>query len=276
MRKIYLLFITLIIVLGIVCSCGSRENNEGEISGNGSDSAVDEESKNSDSGFGSTVESSAASGIDSMIDTGIKDPPMSSQPDEIIYPYDYKTYEELIDALSKDNAESLIQQEKTLWGEKFERFVDAIGESGALKLPKVYGELLPIRENDKLPKISVFKQEGYGAPWIWFHGEIDGRTVRVQMAYPTNVEIEEGMNASEILELIFPGAINVHNYGKNGYDDVYLTDISLKDRTVSAVIFDLKNKDNNYVTFYYDGYWVEVYTDIPLDDTAFWGTFELS
>lgn len=260
MRKIYALFMTLVMVLVVVCSCGSREDNEGGISGNN---------------FNSVVNSSVDSGSGGVIDTEIEYPEWS-QPDPIIYPFEYTTYEELIDAFSKDNTESLIQQEKAIWGEKFERFVNALSESGMLKLPKVYGELLPIRDNDRLPKIDVFKQEGYEAPWIWFHGEIDGRMVRVQMTYPTNVEIEEGMNASEILELIFPGAINIHNYGKNGYDDVYLTEVSLKDRTVSAVIFDVKNKDKNYVTFYYDGYWVEVYTDIPLDDTAFWGTFELS
>ena len=201
----------------------------------------------------------------------------SEPPTEMMVPYSFDSYGELIANFSKEYAEtSIIQGEKELFGEKFKGFVETITENSLLKLPALNGELMPLRNEEHFSNIDVFKEERYLLPRIWFHGEVDGKRVRVMLTYPLHIEVEEGMDASQILELIYPGAINVHNYEETGmFDYFYLDEIELKDRTLSAVILKRKERTGMEVSFYYDGYWTSIYTDFSIEDKEFWQSFEL-
>ena len=99
----------------------------------------------------------------------------------------------------------------------------------------------------------------------------------MKIAYPTYVEVDEQMDASQILQLIYSEALNVHNYQESEYyENVYLEEIQLKDRTVSAVVFDYADRKGDSFCFYYDGFWISIYTDFKVDDKEFWANFELS
>ena len=202
----------------------------------------------------------------------ITEPPMDE-----VSPYYFYTYKELISNFHKECKESsVIQQEKSRFGEKFKTFVDTITENSLLKLPSINSELLTLRNREGYHNMSVFQRETYGLPWIWYHGEIEGKMVRVMMTYPTHVEIEEGMDASQIIELLYPGAANVHNYQDSGiYEYFYLCELELQDKTVSAIACKEKDRPWINVRFYYDGYWISINTEFSLEDTEFWKSFGL-
>ena len=268
MKRINFLILTLIFVIITICSCNNTEDmNESSLG-----SSEVQDLLNFDSNL---IKGDNASGLED--EETVDSSNSEVLPDDIICPYEFDTYDELKDAFSKGNSKSIIQSEKSFWGIEFKRFVETITENNLLKLPKVCGELLPLRDNDSLPKIDVFKMELYELPWIWFHGEIDGKTVRVKIAYPTYVEVDEQMDASQILQLIYSEALNVHNYQESEYyENVYLEEIQLKDRTVSAVVFDYADRKGDSFCFYYDGFWISIYTDFKVDDKEFWANFELS
>lgn len=160
----------------------------------------------------------------------------------------------LSDKANKKN--SIIQSLKSSFGEKYERFVNELTAKEHIETPHINGERMPVQVSNS--GIVLFSSDIYGLPWIWYqciYGEERIR-VTVQVSYPHVEEHEDFSNdlsTSQILSLIDPSAVNIHNYTEfEAYKKVYEKEIKLSDRTASAIVYELKNSDNMFVKIYYN------------------------
>ena len=107
------------LIVGFLCACENIETPGQGLTDNsvGSATIQSDNSTANDSNDYTTIDSdidvdkeqTTSSSTDSEVTDSSQD--FWSQPDDIIYPYHFKTYEELIEAFSKENTESIIQVE---------------------------------------------------------------------------------------------------------------------------------------------------------------------
>ena len=199
--------------------------------------------------------------------------------------YNLTSYDELAEVFSGEESTNLnasgAQFKKSHHGEKYELFFDTMTASSGPLLPRFDNEVMPLRD---IYPIMIMPSGVYGLSWIWYSCLWNNEEIRVRTAYPSYngiTGITEEMNTSEIIEFIYPDALNVHNYKKlkfkkYGYESVYEEPLQISGTTVSAVYFVMKSEQNFYVTFFYKDMLVIVEAKESVLTEEFWNSFDLS
>ena len=193
--------------------------------------------------------------------------------------YSVHTYEQLLNAFSAEPSSEniVIQNEKALHGEIYQSFVDHLTNSATLKIPKINGSNFTLRGQEGYSNISVMTKELYNLPWIWYHCLYESKDVTIKTSYPRLYynNITEHMNGSEIIRAISPTAPNIDNYTNyKNYKNVYLSNIALSDKTVSALVYEFADGDTTF-SFGYGEILVFVTAKKAVLSEAFWKSFSL-
>ncbi len=181
-------------------------------------------------------------------------------PPQHIYPLEYDSYDELISSVKNDFQSDFysdyIGNENSDICDTFARFISTLRQNG-IPVPCGADGRLPLRDQDGYSNISLFITELYSLPWIWYHPAVPtDENVFVQVTpIPDSIsnDLSNG-SASELIRMIAPGAANIDNYEHmETYSRIYESELSLKDRTVSALKYEYKNDARDATIFLYDG-----------------------
>ncbi len=179
------------------------------------------------------------------------------------YTYNFDSYNSLHTVFADpSSAESIqISAEKSLYSKEYSDFIDLMMSDGTMVVPKLNGDVIELRNMDNYAQISLFTQELYNLPWIWYHCQYGGDTNLsisiTDLSIVENLNVGETHKFSDIVRKLAPDAPNVDNYENfSGYKKISETEIQLYDRQVSALYYELNNDDRVMIAFVYDGVYV--------------------
>ena len=177
--------------------------------------------------------------------------------------YNFDSYNSFYTVFAGPNsAESTqISAEKSLYSKEYSDFIDLMMTDGTMVVPKLNGDVIELRNMDNYAQISLFTQELYNLPWIWYHCQYSGDTNLsisiTDLSVVENLNVSETHKISDIVRKLAPDAPNVDNYENfSGYKSISETEIQLYDRQVSALYYELNNDDRIMVAFVYDDMYV--------------------
>ncbi len=126
-------------------------------------------------------------------------------------------------------------------------------------VPYFNGEKMKLSEEKGYSSITLFASDLYGLPGIYYHPESYRSVSYIQVTYlPERIMEKSGTaTASEIIAELAPNYPNVDNLGER-YSNIYNKDITLADRTVTALVYEKKDDTRITVRFFYDGLSVTV------------------
>ena len=192
------------------------------------------------------------------------------------------SYDELkgiFDPTNRDGLASIGKGEKK-YGAVYQTVLEALAEGRVpLLIPHLSGKEIGLRDEVDLPRISVSTSELYNLPWIWYHCKLNGQHFRVHISYLDVLEspaLKGCKTPLEVLSVIAPSAPSPSNFQKfSDYSSIYEKDIVLGDRTVTAMVSELKGNTREYVQFYMDGVLVILYGEKQLFTDEFLAAFTL-
>lgn len=179
------------------------------------------------------------------------------------YTYNFDSYNSFYTVFADPNsAESTqISAEKSLYSKEYSDFIDLMMTDGTMVVPMLNGAVIELRNMDNYAQISLFTQELYNLPWIWYHCQYSGDTNLsisiTDLSIVENLNVGETHKFSDVVRKLAPDAPNVDNYENfSGYKIISETEIQLYDRQVSALYYELNNDDRIMVAFVYDDMYV--------------------
>lgn len=163
--------------------------------------------------------------------------------------YTFDSYDRFLAHLSdKANPEnSVIQDEKSLYGEKYERLVNELTEKEHIETPHINGKRMSLATEDN---ILLFSSSIYELPWIWYGCYSEWGKVTIVVSYPhveEYVGFSENLSTLDILGLFDP---YFENFKESTHQ--YEKEIEFSDRTLSTVVCEDEESDNVFVYVYYD------------------------
>lgn len=178
--------------------------------------------------------------------------------------YSLNSYDELKGIFDSKNPDGLasIGMGEEKYGAVYQTVLEALAEGRApLLIPHLSGKEIELRDEVGLPGISVDTSEMYNLPWIWYHCKLNGQHFRVHISYLDVLEhpaLKECKTALEVLSVICPSAPLPSNIQKfPHYRSICEKDIVLgEERTVRAIVSELKDGTREYIKFYMDGVFV--------------------
>jgi hypothetical protein len=188
-------------------------------------------------------------------DEGIS--PGSPMASSLVGYYGFDSFDRFLAHFSnKATAEnSIVQAEKAVYGMIYMTLVNELTESSHIKTPHIDGTQM------LFSKVGLIAH--YSDPCVVYDGIYEGANPTIKVYYPhieEHKEFSQDLSAAEILKLVCPGEINVHNYKEkpNTYKAVYEKEILFLDRTLSAIVYEENNYDQIIVKFYYDGMFISI------------------
>ena len=175
-------------------------------------------------------------------------PSMNTQPAYRAVGFD--TFDELNEFFSEINDDI-----SAIGNEYFQTFFKSVNEKTlSLMIPYYNNEKITLRNRDGYSNITLFPQELYLFPWIWFHCTVEDYYVTIKTTYPENLSLrEDELSASQFIKQIFPDAPNVDTFESHeNYKSVYEKELKLKDKNVTAMIAEVKNDERITAFFIYD------------------------
>lgn len=197
--------------------------------------------------------------------------------------YYFDSYEDVKKALTIQSSESfaLIREEQTKFGNTYQKTLSAFA-SDEIKMvvPQLNGSNIKFRDKEGFQNITLFSAETYNLPWLWYYCVVDEYDLRVQVSYINildNPKINAAKSYYEVLSLIAPNGPSPKTVDKfEGYKDIYEKEIKFADgRTETAMIYELKNRAEEYVLIYRDGMLIILYADSKLFSEDFWKSFNV-
>ena len=197
--------------------------------------------------------------------------------------YDYKSYADVRSALTNPFSLEYMQLrlEQENCGELYQQTLSDFA-SGEIKVvvPQINGKKIPLRNQEGFSNITWFTSELYNLPWLWYHCMVNEENLTVSIAYPCvldRAELDSATSYYEVLKMIAPNAPSPDNYkGSASYKNIYEKEITLgDDKTVTAMISELKNDSRIYVCLYLDGKLVKLQGDKTLLTDDFLRTFSI-
>ena len=161
----------------------------------------------------------------------------------------------------------------------FSGFLELAQENGKLWLLVEKENGLMLEHKDGFEAITLFSKELFGQPHIWYHCLYGGKEVTVSTMdlTPLDITVTADMNCSEILSLISKDSPNVDNYQDfESYKKVSLSTVTLSDREVSCLVFEMNDGRKPFVSFVYESLYVIVRADLTTMTPEFWRTVEFS
>ena len=186
---------------------------------------------------------------------------------EIIYPIHYDSYNELKNAVSKENEEKIFSN--------FSETEETRGQLGKLKgfverfrtqniiVPCINGSAVELRNKEGFSNISLFVSDQYGLPWVYYYPYVStGENFYIKMTYlPDDIAApEKAPIASDVIKELSPGSPNIDNLGEQ-HEKIYNQKIKLGDREVTALVCKFKNDSRSSIAFVYHDILVEVKAD---------------
>ena len=132
--------------------------------------------------------------------------------------------------------------------------------------PHLNGEVIEFRNEDGFPNIIFRSSELYGLPWIVYYPKVStGENFYIQITYIPD-DIMEKLNdptASEVIKELAPDSSNIEHFGK--YDtSVYEREINLRDREVTALLYEYRNDSRSSIIFVYGDMLVMIRSDMEV------------
>lgn len=193
--------------------------------------------------------------------------------------YGFNSYEELSNVFSENN-NNIIKNEKALYGDKYETFVNMLTEDETISIPKLNGQNMDLRNRDGYDNIIILVNELYRLPWIWYYCLYNGENVNIHLTYLSLFDNNENnlneMNFAELLKSIMPEAPNVDNYSNySNYKNAFVSEIQLSDKTVSALVYEYNDNTKKTFLFIYNELCVLVDAESSVLTNAFWERFSI-
>ena len=197
--------------------------------------------------------------------------------------YDYESYNDIHAALTNPLAPQFeqLRTEQKNCGELYQQTLSDFA-SGEIKVvvPQINGKKIPLRNQEGFSNITWFTSELYNLPWLWYHCMVNEENLTVSIAYPCvldRAELDSATSYYEVLKMIAPNAPSPDNYKESAsYKNIYEKEITLgDDKTVTAMISELKNDSRIYVCLYLDGMLVKLQGDKTLLTDDFLRTFSI-
>lgn len=133
-----------------------------------------------------------------------------------------------------------------------------------------------------LEYITVFEQEMYNEPWVWYFASSNPHiTVRIPTTPSLAAELDPDISGADALWLLFPTAPNLHN--REEFTDIYSeireVEITTSDGVKTALYRQEADRDRIYLTFLQNGTlvtvagprneikgdWLEAFSLAPID-----------
>lgn len=215
-----------------------------------------------------------------MTETDSASDPLPPTPTTPPVCFEMNSYTELYSWFMTDSEDILAAHDPEEFRETtFLEFVTEIRNGDKqLAIPYYKGTPMSLRRDTGFPGITVMSWDLYVRPAIWYFGEPNGQNVRIEVIWLTDTEIQTGKSASasELIRTISPNAPNTDNYSSfSSYKRIYETELSLKDRTVSALVSVVKDDTRVFVAFAYNDVLVFVQAPEETLTTAFWADFSV-
>ena len=195
--------------------------------------------------------------------------------------YAFSSYDELLSVMgTMKESTNILKSEIQNFGLTYQTTVSAFEtEKVSVVLPCADDSPFELRDIDGFMPITLFTNELYNLPWIWYNCQYNGYDFRVQISYVdilNNPQIDHSKSYLEILSVIAPSAPSPDNYTEfSSYKTIYEQEISLKDRSVIALISEINNSDNVYINFHIDGVLVILYGNHNLFTDEFLSSFNM-
>lgn len=199
----------------------------------------------------------------------------------IQHPYAFENYEQLkAFFVSTKDSPAPVFEEKDKYGDAYRDFVDNV-ISGKYKIARPYlsDKPMPIQDKDGYAKVDILPIDLYGRPWIWYQALIEDQLCRVCIMYMGDTEVanSQGKSASDVIKIVYsdpaPNVDNIQDFPN--YEDIYVKDTVLKDRTVSALYKNVKDSERLYVTFVYDNMLVNMFAPEDTFTDEFFRNFSM-
>lgn len=148
-----------------------------------------------------------------------------------------------------------------------------------MAVPCIDEEPLKISNVVEWQNIKIMKRELFELPWIFYYCEYEGDRIVISYTYPelagsdkTDFEYED---IAAAFNEDFPTSKNVNMYAKS-YSDIVKKELNLKDSTVTATIYYLKNNDRVHYRFVKNNvlYSIWKYEGGEINDN-FWKAFSI-
>ena len=197
------------------------------------------------------------------------------------YPFDF--YQEIEGALIDKTQEKykLLREEQYNFSTEYQSFLSKFS-SGDFKIaiPQTNDKAMPFQNDADIANITLFTDELYHLPWIWYRCLFNDQKLVVSISYldiiyPT--EDDQNIPYTQILKSIAPDAPSPENYQKyESYEAIYEKTIVLKNGvSVVAMVSELKDSSSEYVMFYHDGLLVVLKGESELFSEDFWKSFDI-
>lgn len=209
-----------------------------------------------------------------------------TRPIDGIWPtFHFLTVDEITKAFDKSNTECEIQQNKYSNGLKFYRLAEYLSDKSKWKCPYLNGKIFPMGNDPVYPPITVFANDRFEYPWIWYTGNWKDDYINICTLYLDIVEetdLSSAHTASEVIMRIEPNFPNLHNRGQfeDAYTAIYEKNMRISGKDVNVVIYEPKTAKRLYAAFVYDNLLVFLqinandYESMMLTyDQSFWDMF---
>lgn len=142
-----------------------------------------------------------------------------------------------------------IQDLVPLLGEPYAGFVERVKTDRSFPRPMQDCKEIEYRNKEGFHNITFFVRELYGLPWIWyFPSEPTGENFYIGATYlPEEVK---DLTASAAIKAISPDSANINNLGSQ-HESISERQLTLADRTVTALVIEYKEDARNSVLFVY-------------------------
>lgn len=222
----------------------------------------------------------SSKGTDSYLRDGDVVMEESTEPDNFMS-VNFETYEELEEwFILNEQGIAPAMEEMELHGEFYQAFVSDM-LSGRTEVMKPYwgNRLMELRKDTSLFTIAISCWDGERAS-IWYFCKIDNMDCRVQVTYLSEEEMmyAQEHTIGEIREELYPSTISMEEMqNSDRYKDMYMymEEITLSDRTVSALCVVYAEHDIVYKVFMYDDLYVQIVGNAEVHETADWSMLSL-
>ncbi len=207
----------------------------------------------------------------------------NTTPDRMIS-YSFTSYQELkiVMTNSKHATNQAMATEAAQYGALYCATLSAFSTQRiSIMVPTINNVPIPLRSKEGFDNITLFTNDLYDLPWIWYHCTVGEADLKVSVAYPAllnNAAVDQCKTYSEIRDLIAPDAPSPDNYTEfDSYRKIYEKELTLGNgEKALAVISELKESDREYVMLCQDGILVYLYADKSLFTDSFWSAFSMS
>lgn len=197
--------------------------------------------------------------------------------------YNFSSYDDLCQSLENKQSSLRTDSQQTNYGSAYNDFLALLDNNGStVKVPTYDGVPMTIEGNAEWQKITLFTEELYGLPWIWYYCKYQENTIVVATTYCDLLGLsttDTVLNFEDILNNVIPDAPSPKNFEKyaTSYDSICTQPLIFSEtKTIPAVVLDSADSARVYYSYVYGNMivsmWIYEGGEIP---SEFWTHFSL-